>query len=167
MIEVIQADNMAPQLIFGTATFGMDATDFQDVDSIQNLLRILQDMGIDHLDTGARYPPMRPGKAEELIGESTKLSAGFTLDTKVYIDTQKDGSGDLEAKAVEQSMQSSLKRLKRSKVSTNQSRMQAAKLTDPKARSMSCMRIEPILLRRWKSRSWLSIGRSNKAIVKQ
>ena len=145
----------------------MDATDFQDADSVQNLLGILQDIGIDHLDTGARYPPMRPGKAEELIGDSAKLSAGFTLDTKVYIDIQKDGSGDLGAKAVEQSMQSSLKRLRRSKVSTDQSRMKVVKLTDAKARSMSCMRIEPILLRHSKSRSWLSIGRSNEAVVKQ
>ena len=111
---------MAPQLIFGTATLGMDLTEFQDDESVRNLLEILQNTGIDRLDTGARYPPMRPGKAEELIGDSTELSAGFTLDTKVYTNTQTDGSGDLEGKAVEQSIRSSLQRLKRSKVPTSQ-----------------------------------------------
>ena len=104
---------MAPKLIFGTATFGMDATDFQDAESVQNLLAVLRDMAIDHLDTGARYPPMRPGKAEELIGDNRELSAGFIVDTKVYTNTQLDGSGDLGVKAVEDSLQSSLQRLQR------------------------------------------------------
>lgn len=158
---------MAPQLIFGTATLGMDLTAFQDAGSVQNLLEVLQNAGIDHLDTGARYPPMRPGKAEELIGDSAELSAGFALDTKVYTNTQTDGSGDLEGKAVEQSIRSSLQRLKRSKVPTSQSQVEVVKSTDGKPRSMSCMRIEPILLRRSKSRSWLSISRSSKAVVKQ
>ena len=33
---------MAPQLIFGTAIFGMDMTEFQDPPSIRNLLKYLQ-----------------------------------------------------------------------------------------------------------------------------
>ncbi|KAL8783870.1 MAG: hypothetical protein Q9195_009262 [Heterodermia aff. obscurata] len=107
---------MAPRLIFGTATFGMDATDFQDADSVQNLLKVLRDIGIDYLDTAARYPPRRPGRSEELIGENRELSSGFKLDTKVYMNTQTNGSGDLRDKAVEESMQSSLQRLKRSQV---------------------------------------------------
>lgn len=105
---------MPPQLIFGTASFGMDLTDFQDPASVQSLLKILQDLGIHRLDSGARYPPMKPGLAEELIGESHELSVGFTIDTKVYTNTQTDGSGDLEIKAVETSMLSSLQRLKQS-----------------------------------------------------
>ena len=159
---------MAPRLIFGTATFGMDATEFQDADSVQNLLKVLQDIGIDHLDTGARYPPTRPGKSEELIGDNTELSAAFTLDTKVYTNTQRDGSGDLEGKAVEQSIRSSLQRLKRSKVPTTEARIEVLKkATDTKPRSMSYMRIEPILLHRSKSRSWLSISRSSKVAVQK
>ena len=144
---------MAPQLIFGTATLGMDLAEFQDAGSVRNLLEVLQNNGIDHLDTGARYPPMRPGKAEELIGDSIELSTGFTLDTKVYTNTQTDGSGDLEGKAVEQSIRSSLQRLKRSKVPTSQLRLKVVNSIDAGRRSMSCMRIEPILPRRSKSRS--------------
>lgn len=105
---------MTPQLIFGTASFGMDLTDFQDPASVQSLLEILEDLGIHRLDSGARYPPMKPGLAEGLIGESSELSVRFTIDTKVYTNTQTDGSGDLEIKAVETSMLSSLQRLKHS-----------------------------------------------------
>ena len=119
---------MAPQLIFGTATLGMDLTEFQDAGSVRNLLEILQNNGIDHLDTGARYPPRRPGKAEELIGDSIELSAGFTLDTKVYTNTRTDGSGDLEGKAVERSIRSSLQRLKRSKVPHKPVTLESGKL---------------------------------------
>lgn len=145
----------------------MDATEFQDADSVQNLLKVLQDIGIDHLDTGARYPPTRPGKSEELIGDNQESSVGFTLDTKVYTNTQKDGSGDLEAKAVEQSIRSSLQRLKRSKVPTTEALMEVLKATDTKPRSMSYMRIEPILPHRSRSRSWLSTSRSSKVAVRK
>lgn len=104
---------MPPQLIFGTATFGMDMTEFQDSSSIQPLLQSLQDLGVHRLDTGARYHPMRPGRAEELIGETKELSSKFTVDTKVYTDTQKDGSGDLTPEATDKSVTASLKRLSR------------------------------------------------------
>lgn len=103
---------MAPQLIFGTASFGMDLTEFQSPVSVRSLLETLEELGIHRLGFGARYPPMKPGRAEELIGENRELSARFTIDTKVYTNTQTDGSGDLESKAVEQSVLSSLQRLK-------------------------------------------------------
>ena len=104
---------MAPQLIFGTASFGMDMTDFQDAASVTSLLKTLQELDIHRLDSGARYPPMKPGRAEELIGETKELSRNFIVDTKVYMDTQKDGSGDLTSEAIEQSLHASLHRLKR------------------------------------------------------
>ena len=105
---------MTPQLIFGTACFGMDMTEFQDPPSVLVLLKSLQDIGIHRLDSGARYPPRNPGRAEELIGETKELSGGFIIDTKVYTDTQTDGSGDLTSEAIEKSLHSSLQRLEKS-----------------------------------------------------
>ena len=104
---------MAPHLIFGTAGFGMDLSEFQHPSSVQNLLKSLQDLGIHRLDTGARYPPNKPGRAEELIGETKELSGSFTIDTKVYTDVQTDGSGDLTSEAVEKSSHASLQRLQK------------------------------------------------------
>ena len=104
---------MAPQLIFGTASFGMDMTDFQDAASVTSLLKTLKELHIHRLDSGARYPPMKPGRAEELIGETTELSENFIVDTKVYTDVQKDGGGDLTGEAIEQSVYASLHRLER------------------------------------------------------
>ena len=105
---------MPPQLIFGTATFGMDLTEFQDLSSIQILLKTLRELDIHRLDTGARYPPLNPGRAEELIGKTKELGGGFIVDTKVYTDTRTDGSGDLTSEAIEKSVHASLQRLERS-----------------------------------------------------
>ncbi|KAG7007769.1 hypothetical protein G7Y79_00008g024070 [Physcia stellaris] len=105
---------MAPQLIFGTASFGMDLTDFQDPSSVKALLQTLEELNVHRLDSGARYPPRNPGKAEELIGATRELSHSFAIDTKVYTDTGTDGSGDLTAEAIEKSLNESLQRLKKS-----------------------------------------------------
>ncbi|RYC64226.1 hypothetical protein CHU98_g1991 [Xylaria longipes] len=86
---------MAPQIIFGTAAFGMDMTAFQDVQSVKSLLATLKDLGISRIDTGARYPPLNPGRSEELL------------------DTRTDGSGDLTPEAISKSASSSLQRLQR------------------------------------------------------
>lgn len=104
---------MAPKLIFGTATFGMDLTEFQDHATIQALLETLQDLGVQRLDSGARYPPLKPGRAEELIGETKNTSRKFVVDTKVYTNTQADGSGDLTPGAIDKSVHASLQRLNR------------------------------------------------------
>lgn len=104
---------MPPQLIFGTATFGMDMTDFQDRTTTESLLKALQDLDIHRLDSGARYPPNKPGRAEELIGEIKARTETFVVDTKVYTDTQTDGSGDLTEEAIENSTLASLGRMKR------------------------------------------------------
>lgn len=47
---------MAPGIISGTASFGMDQTEFQDTESVKELLKTLQELNINHLDSGARYP---------------------------------------------------------------------------------------------------------------
>ncbi|KAI0521214.1 putative oxidoreductase [Xylaria bambusicola] len=102
-----------PQLLFGTASFGMPMTKFEDVESVKELLKTLRDLGINRLDSGARYPPPKPGRAEELIGEASDLSKDFIVDTKVYTDTKTDGSGDLTVEAIASSTSQSLQRLKR------------------------------------------------------
>lgn len=104
---------MAPRLIFGTASFGMNLTEFQDAEQVGNLLKTLQKLGINHLDSGARYPPLKPGRAEELIGEAKELSNSFIVDTKVYTNTQTDGSGDLSRESMQKSVNGSLQRLQR------------------------------------------------------
>ncbi|KAL7622018.1 hypothetical protein AAE478_007519 [Parahypoxylon ruwenzoriense] len=102
---------MAPQLIFGTASFGMPMTEFQDAEAVKRLLQALKELGITRLDSGARYPPPKPGRSEELIGEAKEISCEFLVDTKIYTDTATDGSGDLTAGAIVKSTDGSLKRL--------------------------------------------------------
>ncbi|KAI0537562.1 putative oxidoreductase [Xylaria digitata] len=104
---------MAPQIIFGTAGLGMGKTAFQDASSVTHLLRTLQDLGISRLDTGARYPPLDPGRSEQLLGEARELSRDFVVDTKVYTDATKDGSGDLTLETISKSADGSLQRLQR------------------------------------------------------
>lgn len=105
---------MAPQFIFGTATLGMDQTQFQNAESVTTLLKTLETLDIYRLDTGARYPPLNPGRSEQLIGEVPKeLGSKFAVDTKIYTDTRTDGSGDLSSEAIEKSVNASLQRLQR------------------------------------------------------
>lgn len=103
---------MAPQLIFGTGVLGMDGTEFQDSESVTNLLHTLRQLGINRLDTAARYPPFNPGKSEQLIGEANVPGDAFVVDTKVYTEVG-DGSGDLTNAAVQKSVDGSLERLHR------------------------------------------------------
>lgn len=105
---------MTPQLIFGTATFGMDMTSFQDEATITPLLEVLKTLGVTQLDTAARYPPFNPGRAEQLVGEAGAIAAGFSVDTKVYTDTKTDGTGDLSRESIEKSVGTSLDRIRAS-----------------------------------------------------
>lgn len=105
---------MAPQLIFGTATFGMDMTAFQDAEAVTPLLEMLKTLGVSRLDTAARYPPFNPGRAEQLVGEGQFIAAGFDVDTKVYTDTKTDASGDLSHESIEKSVSTSLDRIRAS-----------------------------------------------------
>ncbi|KAI1648735.1 putative oxidoreductase [Daldinia loculata] len=103
---------MPPQLIFGTAGFGMDKTEFHDAESVKATLATVRSVGIQRLDTAARYPPLNPGRSEELLGEARELSRDFAIDTKVYTDTRTDGSGDLTRDTIRKSVEVSLQRLK-------------------------------------------------------
>lgn len=107
---------MAPKLIYGTATFGMGLTEFQDSNSVKKMLETLQSLGIDHIDTAPRYPPLSPGRAEELLGEAFDSAGDFIVDSKIYTDTKTNGGGDLAHDAMEASIDGSLGRLKRSRV---------------------------------------------------
>lgn len=104
---------MSPQLIYGTATFGMDMTEFQNAEAAKGMLKTVRSLGINRLDTAPRYPPLSQGRAEELLGEAFQLGDTFVVDTKVYTDTGTDGSGDLGRNAVHRSVLGSLERLKR------------------------------------------------------
>lgn len=103
---------MAPQLVFGTGVLGMDGTEFQDSESVTDLLHTLRQLGISRLDTAARYPPFNPCKSEQLIGAAKELSDAFVIDTKVYTEVG-DGSGDLTLTAMQKSVDGSLERLHR------------------------------------------------------
>ena len=140
---------MSPQLIFGTASFGMDLTEFQDPQSVNSILNTLREISIHRLDSGARYPPMKPGLAETLIGQTKDLSHGFVTDTKVYTNTQTDGSGDLTGEAIEKSMLGSLQRLDRSKEGVSCAlRLLLISPSSADARSMFFTHIELTLPRR-------------------
>lgn len=104
---------MASQLIFGTALFGRDWTEFQDTDSVKKVLETLQTLRIHRLDTGARYPPFKQGFSEELIGNAKELSSNFVVNTKIYSGTRKNGSGDLNREAMQKLVAGSLQRLQR------------------------------------------------------
>ena len=106
---------MPPQLLFGTATFGMDGTTFQSAETIHPLLTVLRTQGIHRLDTGARYPPMNPGRTEQLIGSANNPALELAIDTKVLTSTP-DGSGDLTQPRVRESVNASLERLRVQKV---------------------------------------------------
>jgi aflatoxin B1 aldehyde reductase len=74
----------------------MDLSQFQDAKSVSEVFDALKNLGIDCIDTAARYPPLNWGGSEKLIGEA--LAAGdynFRVDTKAFTDTATDGSGDL------------------------------------------------------------------------
>lgn len=85
----------------------------QTSDSVKKLLQNLQELGITHLDTAARYPPFNPGKSEQLLGEVlSQTTNSFIIDTKVYTELG-DGSGDLARTNLQKPVVKSLERLKR------------------------------------------------------
>ncbi|KAF9737400.1 hypothetical protein PMIN03_000913 [Paraphaeosphaeria minitans] len=104
---------MSPKLKFSTSSLGMAPGSFQDTGSVRPLVSTLKELGINHLDTVARYPPPSPGLAEELVGET---ATGFIVDTKLFTDLRTDGSGDLGKEKMEKSFSESLDRLKRERV---------------------------------------------------
>ena len=90
-------NNIAPKILFGTATFGMGKTDFQDAKDFSVILQASLKAGVHRLDMGARYPPMKPGESEELIGETSEISNKFLVETNIYTNTQTDGAESWQA----------------------------------------------------------------------
>lgn len=90
----------------------MDRMEFQDNEPVTKLLFTLKELGINRLDTAARYPPFNTGRSEQLLGVTVALSDGFVINTKVYTEVG-DGSGDLTQSAIQQLVASSLDRLHR------------------------------------------------------
>lgn len=102
-----------PNTIFGCALLGIN---FNTPKQVQELLDQLKALGIDRLDTAARYSPSNPRSSERLLGDVGAAEQGFIIDTK--IDTGGDGSGTLTAAAISNSMSESVSRLKIGKVHT-------------------------------------------------
>lgn len=55
-----------PTTIFGGALIGIN---FDKSEQVQELLDQLKKLGIDRIDTAARYSPANPGSSERLLGE--------------------------------------------------------------------------------------------------
>lgn len=107
-----------PTLLFGGGTVGnTDISQLSDVNSVSALLDRLPDLGIDHIDTAARYPDGYNGRSEELFGLSGVGARGFVVDTKVMV-KGRDVAGSLSLDAVRKSVPDSLERLKVSRVNT-------------------------------------------------
>ncbi|KAL8754993.1 MAG: hypothetical protein Q9199_003951 [Rusavskia elegans] len=90
----------------------MDITELQDMSSVKDMLKALRDLGIYRLDTGARYPPLQPGRAEEPLGEASELIINYNIDINTYTDTRTDRSGDLTKEAISKPTTASRQRLK-------------------------------------------------------
>lgn len=97
-----------PRLLFGGAAIGMSP--YATVASVSDLLKTLQSMGIDKIDTAPRYPFDNHGASESLLGQTDAIAQGFLVDTKIYHDGG-TGAGSLEPAAVEASLAASCRRL--------------------------------------------------------
>lgn len=104
-----------PQIIFGTAIFG---DGFNDTGAVQSVLDLIKSHGIIRLDTAGRYPPTNLGRSEELLGEVNAAEQGFTIDTKILV-LEPDGRGHLSREKIENSVATSLRRLRINRVHFN------------------------------------------------
>ena len=99
-----------PQVLFGCASVGQSYASREDV---ERLLSTLQSVGVNHLDTAARYPPTSPGQSEKLLGEA-QAARSFAVDTKVLV--YGDGRGTLTEEQIGKSIKQSYESLGSSKV---------------------------------------------------
>ncbi|KAL9052898.1 MAG: hypothetical protein Q9162_005124 [Coniocarpon cinnabarinum] len=89
---------MPPQLVFGTALFGIDQTE------LQSLFQALQQAGIRGFDSSSQCLPFKRSRAEDPIGKANEQVHSYLIDTAVFADTRNDGSGDLTRDAIEDSV---------------------------------------------------------------
>ncbi len=113
-----------PLLIYGGAAVGDSYT---TPEAVSELLNTLQSLGIDRIDTAARYPATNSGASERLLGLAGAAKHGFTIDTKVVCSG--DGSGSLEPAAIDKSLEGSYERLQLHNATVN---VLYAHMPDPK-----------------------------------
>ena len=107
-----------PTLLFGGGTVGNpEISQLTDVESVSGLIGKLSELGINHIDTAARYPDGYNGQSEELFGLSGAGAKGFVIDTKILV-RGREVAGSLGLDAVRKSVPDSLERLKVSRVNT-------------------------------------------------
>ena len=99
-----------PQFLFGCASVGKN---YSTKEEVEELTRTLHTVGLNHLDTTARYPPTSPGLSEKLLGEA-KVGSSFVVDTKILISG--DGRGHLSEANIAKSIEQSYASLKVSKI---------------------------------------------------
>lgn len=101
-----------PTTLFGGALIG---TSFTTTEQVQDLLNLLKTLGIDRIDTAAKYSPTAPRSSERLLGETRAAEQGLIIDTKINT-ASGDGAGTLVAATIEKSLEKSLSHLHMSKV---------------------------------------------------
>ncbi|KAG8162129.1 hypothetical protein KVR01_007894 [Diaporthe batatas] len=92
-----------PRLIFGGSSIGDHYATPQEVTGLLQRLRVT---GIRELDTAARYPAIKFGASEQLLGEVGAAAQGFAVDTKILV-LSTDGNGSLEPAKIQDSVSKS------------------------------------------------------------
>ena len=100
----------SPKPIFGCASIGHS---YRSKTQVVELSQTLEKVGVDHLDTAARYPPTSPGLSEQLLGEA-QASHSFLIDTKILVSG--DGRGSLTEEAIGRSIKQSYDSLGASRI---------------------------------------------------
>ena len=98
-----------PQLLFGGAAIASGL--FKSSEQVQSLIQVLKKHDVHRIDTAPVYPSASPGEAEELLGNCNPGKNGLLVDTKIMV-TSLTGKGTLTSGAIDNSMNSSLVRLK-------------------------------------------------------
>ena len=99
-----------PRILFGGAAIG--EAPFATTEEVQSLLNTLKICRITHVDSAAIYPMSAQGTSEQLLGDSQASQLGFTIDTKIKAIGPGPGRGSLKPSALDESINSSLTRLK-------------------------------------------------------
>ncbi|KAI1127658.1 Aldo/keto reductase [Nemania abortiva] len=97
-----------PRLMFGGSVIGED---YKTVESVKDLLSLLQSLGIREIDTAALYPVPNKGESERLLGQVGAVAQGFVVGTKILV-LSKDANGTLEPEKITDSLLSSRERLR-------------------------------------------------------
>jgi len=97
-----------PILIFGTGFLGVS---FPSVNETEELLQFLQSHGLYRIDTARRYPAIKPGRSEQLLGEAKAVENGFVIDTKIKVSPVEGLEGSLKAEKIDASTKESFESL--------------------------------------------------------